>query len=167
MQGQFLVAGGNRAARFQPADAAFDDAAPAIADCIVADRAPRSSSATRAFGRDDGADAVPPQPHPNAARVIGPITTEMARPAARRAVPAPDVDTIDDRLELGRLVGLARQQRSGERQATPIGQEVQLGAKAAFGAAQGMVRRLGRGPPFFRAPAAARLARIEVLSIHH
>ena len=36
----------------------------------------------------------------------------MARPAARRAVPAPDVDTIDDRLELGRLVGLAREQRS-------------------------------------------------------
>jgi hypothetical protein len=43
--------------------------------------------------------------------------------------------TIDDSLELGRLVRLSREHRDGKRQATAIGQEVELGAKSAFGAA--------------------------------
>ena len=78
---------------------------------------------------------MPPQPQPNAAGVIGTITTEMVRTSTRPPAPAPDVHTIDDGLELGRLVCLAREHRDGEREATSIRQEVQLGAKAAFGAA--------------------------------
>jgi hypothetical protein len=78
---------------------------------------------------------VPPQPEANAAGVIGTITTEMVRTSTRPPAPAPDLHTIDDGLELGRLVRLSREHCHGERQAAAIGQEVQLGAKAAFGAA--------------------------------
>ena len=67
--------------------------------------------------------------------MIGAIATQVAWASARAASPAPDLHTIDDRLELGRLVCLAWKHRDGERQATTIGQEVELGAKSAFGAA--------------------------------
>jgi len=78
---------------------------------------------------------VPPQPEANAASVIGTITTEMVRTSTRPPAPAPDAHTLDDGLELGRLVCLAREQRDSQREATTIGQQVELSAKSAFGAA--------------------------------
>ena len=110
---------------------------------------------------------MPSQPLPNALRVIGAIATKTAWASAPSTVPTPNVDTVDDGFELGRLMRLSREQRNAERQSAAITQEVQLRAKSAFGTTKRVIGRFGRRPPFFRAPAADRLARIEVLSIHH
>jgi hypothetical protein len=65
--------------------------------------------------------------------MIGPIATEMVWTSAWAPAPAPDMYTIDNRFELGRLVGLSWQHCNGEWQSTAITEEMQLGAKPTFG----------------------------------
>lgn len=69
-------------------------------------------------------------------------------------------------LEHRHLVPLPGRERKAERQACTIAHRVDLGAEAAAREAECMVVRLLR-IPFLRAPAAARLARTEGLSMHH
>lgn len=120
MQGELFISGGDRAALFEPADATFDDTAPAIANYIVGDWTPSLAPSARAFGRDHRTDATLSQPLSDTLGVIGPVATKMVRASTRTAPPTPDTHTIDDGLELGRLVRLSREQRGGERQATAI-----------------------------------------------
>ena len=61
---------------------------------------------------------------------------------------------------------LSRGECEGERQASAVGHEVNLGAEAPAREAERMMLRL-LGIPLLPAPAAERLARTEVLSMHH
>jgi hypothetical protein len=63
-------------------------------------------------------------------------------------------------------VALPLREHEGERQAGAVGYQVDLGADAATREAKRVVLRLVR-TPFLLAPAAERLARTEVLSMHH
>jgi hypothetical protein len=63
-------------------------------------------------------------------------------------------------------VALPRGERERERQAGPVGNQVDLGADAPTREAERMLLRLLR-IPFLLAPAAERLARTDVLSMHH
>jgi hypothetical protein len=63
-------------------------------------------------------------------------------------------------------VPLPGSERKGLRQAGTVGHQVDLDAKAAAREAEGVVLRLF-GISLLHAPAADRLARTEVLSMHH
>ena len=143
----------------------FDDAAPAIARDIVADWAPRPTTAARALGGITAPIACR-RSRVNALRMIRRARHQDGVGVGALDRAEPDVNTRRRRasnwVELMRLAG---EHRNAERQPAAIAQEVQLRTKSAFGAAKRVVSRFGRRPPFLRAPAAARLARMLVLSI--
>ena len=131
MESQLFKPGCDRATLLQEANAALDHIATAIADTIIVNRSPCSASATLALGRDDRFYPVAPQPAPDPARLIGPITTQPPRAEARAAAPTADAHTIEHGFELGRLMRLAGQDTDTERQTSAITQDMQFGAKAA------------------------------------
>jgi hypothetical protein len=81
--------------------------------------------------RDHGPDAMPAQPVADALGTVGPIGGQAFGPTAGPPLALPDAHTVQDVLELGRLVRLARQQQGGQRHAVPIAEHVHFGAEAA------------------------------------
>ena len=75
-------------------------------------------------------------------------------------------DSLQGLLEHRHLMPLPGRERKAERQAGAIAHQVDLAAEPASREAKRMVVRLLR-ILFLRAPAAERLARTEVLSMHH
>ena len=67
--------------------------------------------------------------------MIGAIAAKMTRASPRATAPAPNVDALDDSLELGRLMRLSWEYCDGKREPPAISEQVELGAKSAFGAA--------------------------------
>ena len=71
------------------------------------------------------------QPVANALRVIGFVTTNAMRSAARSSFRALHLHAADQCLELGRLVRLPWQQQRAQGEAFSIDKEVQLAPKPA------------------------------------
>jgi hypothetical protein len=92
---------------------------------------------------------------------IAAIGRQVRRPAA-----APDVDRLEQGEHHGALLLLPGGHLEGRDRAAGIAREVELRAPAPTGAAQGVISRFVSRTPFFRAPAAAWSARIEVPSTH-
>lgn len=97
----------------------------------------------------------------NAAARIGAVGAQVFRPRARAsALGAAKSEALDQRFELRCFVSLPRCERNVKRETAPVGEQVELGAEAPAASAQRMVYRLFARAPFFRAPAATRLARM-------
>jgi hypothetical protein len=152
---QLLVAGGDGAVLLEAVDRAFDDVAFAVGGPIEA-------NAATGFGLEAGNDgADPPAAQVGSDRPARiPLVADDAVGAEAGSAPA---DPFDDApfqqgRDVGRLVALARRQNEADRLAAALGPQVQLGAEAAAGAAEGSV-----AAPFL-APAALWCARIVVPS---
>jgi hypothetical protein len=89
------------------------------------------------------------------------IGRHVPRPAA-----APEVDRLEEWQDHGALLALAGGHLERGDRAARIAREVELRAPAPAGASQGVISRFMSRAPFFRAPAAAWSARIEVPSTH-
>jgi hypothetical protein len=130
MHRQFLKARGERAALLQPAQTALDHIAITVAHTIIADRPPAPPFATTTSRRDYRPDAMHPQPMPDTLRVVGPVSANPARASSWAPARSLNLNRLDQRFELGRLVGRAWEQQGAERQPVAIDQQVQFGAKA-------------------------------------
>ncbi len=84
-------------------------------------------------------------------------TLAWATLAAKKA------DLIQQRLEVARVSLFARRQHDGQREAMAVAGEVYFGSQSAPASAETVVWRFLRAP-FFPAPLAARVARIDVES---
>jgi hypothetical protein len=96
---------------------------------------------------------------------VGHVTGRVLAAGAGAPSRARKAEGFQGSCEGGQLVALPRREREGERQASPICHEVDLVPDAPSRKAKGMVLRLP-GVALLPAPAAERLARIEVLSMH-
>jgi hypothetical protein len=130
MHGQLLKACGECPTLLQPAQTPLDHIAVAVAHWVIADWPTAPPFAATAAGRDDRADAMRPEPVPDALSMIGFVTANPPWPSPWTAHAPLDLDAVHQGLELGRFVGRARQQQRAERQPVAIHQQVQLGAKA-------------------------------------
>ena len=97
---------------------------------------------------------------------VGLVAGQGLGAGAWAPLPAGQAHGFHGALEGGQLVPLPPGECEGERQACAIGHQVDLGADAPAREARRVVLRL-LGIPLLRAPAAERLARTEVLSMHH
>src|SRR5262249_27966092 len=116
--------------------------------------------------RDHRLDLTTPQvaPHPGVAVAL--VPGHCLGPGPHPAVASADADRLQHRLGVQALVPLASRKFGRQGQAVAVGHQMDFRAKAAPGAAQGVVGGLA-GYFFFEAPAAARLARMEEPSTHH
>ena len=113
---------------------------------------------------DYGSDVPGTQPGTNVRKAIALVASKSARTAAGPAVCAPDRDGLHDLYEALRLVRLPRRGGDGEGQSSAVNNQVELRGEPASRATQCVIGPSGVPP--FRAPAAARLARIELPSTH-
>jgi len=132
MHSQLLKARGKRAAFLEPSNAALNHIATTIAFPVVADWPP-SVALLGSIGswRYHRSDAMRVQPVANALRVIGFVTTNATRSRARSSFRALHLHTVDQCLELSRLVRLPWQQQRAQRHAISIDEEVHLAPKPA------------------------------------
>lgn len=77
-----------------------------------------------------------------------------------------DVDRVQDRFDVEGFVALSRRYVDSERNGSAVTNQVDLGPEPASRATQRVIRGFV-GIPFFAAPAAARVARMLVPSMHH
>ncbi len=117
-------------------------------------------------GRDDRPDAALAQIRKHGLVAVGLVAGEMLGAGAGPPSGAGQAHSFQASFESCQFVPLSRGERQGERQARAIGHEVDLGAEAAPREAKGVMLRLLE-IPFLPAPAAERLARTKVLSMHH
>lgn len=164
MHRQLLRPGRQAPGLLQPADGALDDIAGPV------------GRPSKGRGREPEAppvaDGIDPlgnrEPHVTRAasrahrhRGICPVGRHVRGPA-----PTPDVHRLQERERFGALLDLPGGQSEGGDRPARIAREVELRAPAPAGAAQGVISRFVSRAPFFRAPAAAWSARIEVPSTH-
>lgn len=105
--------------------------------------------------RDHRPDPMRPEPRPDPLGVVAPVSDQALR-APRR------LDESTDGLELGRLAPLPAREVDREREPVPVADDVELRAQPPPAPPERLVRA-----PLFRAPAAAREARITVPSTIH
>lgn len=98
--------------------------------------------------RDDRFDAASREPSSDTWEAVALV----ARHGVRSTSPS-DVDGVHQRLEVLRLVRLARGNECAKRDALTVGQKMKLRAKASAGSSQGVVGWFS-SIPFFEAPAA-------------
>lgn len=168
VDGQFLEPGCDGSAFFQPANAALNDIPGAIGQPIIAHWSPRSP-ATQAFAwGNHRANAPLAQPVSNTPRVIAFIAGHLLRSRSRTAPALRNDDLGHQPFKRRCLVGLPSRDADGEGDSPAIDDEMEFSSEAATGSTERMIGRfVGIESFFFRAPAAARLARICVPSMFH
>ena len=124
MDGQLLKASGKRAAFLEPADTALNHIATAIAVLIIAYRSSRTAFCASFLWWYHRSDPMRTQPVPNALGVIGSIATDTSWSRARSSFGSLHLHARDQHLELGRLVGLSRQEQRTERDTISVTQQV-------------------------------------------
>jgi len=163
-EGELLDAGGQAAVPFEPPDGPFDHVASSVEGSIEA-RAPAAPvGALRelvAALRYDQLHVMAARPGADRPRAVALIAEEMAW-----AAPPTDVHRLEQAGDLRALVDLTGGQTERRDDPVRIAREVKLRPPAATGSSQSVVSRFSSGTPFFRAPAAACRARIEVPSTH-
>ena len=95
--------------------------------------------------------------------VIAPVGQHIPATLARVTLAAWQADLIQQRHEVARVGLFAGGQHDGQREAMAVAGEVYFGGQSASAAAETVVLRFLR-TPFFPAPLAARVARIDVES---
>ena len=167
MHCQLLIARGTRTTFFQPANTALSHIPSAIARSVIAQRPSTPLPASVPTRRNDGSHTVRAYPLPNALRVIGTISANAPRPLARSSPSPTHATPRRQRLKLRRFMRLSSCQQRCQGDTSSIDQHMDFCPKSTFGTAKRMGAWLVYKPPFFGAPAAERLARIEELSTHH
>jgi hypothetical protein len=116
--------------------------------------------------RDDGSDPSASKPCAYPSISVAFIARKALRTPAGWAYSLRDANSIQDFLERRGFVLLSGRDVEGDGSASAVTYQVEFGAESAARAAQSVVCGLFWAP-LFPAPAAARLARIELPSMHH
>lgn len=163
---QFLEACGDAPALFQPAHALFDHRATSIG-CVIESH---SAVVVRPFVgamRNHRPHAAPAQPRAETGLAVGLISGQGFGSSARRSQRLRNGDAVEQRLDARGFVALTSGDLGDQRRASAVSNHMDFGAKPASAAAQRVIGLLAGVAVFFRAPAAARVARMFVLSTHH
>ena len=158
---QLFKTGRDAAALFEPSDTALDDISSAVGVLVegLAD-----GYFIRSLG-DNRKDAVLVEPSTDVRKAIAFVSGDTLGSLSRSAQGLGDSDGVHDGLQVTGFVVLTGAYFGRERKAVAVSDQMDLGPKPAARASQRVVGGLV-GSPFFPAPAAARLARIEVPSTH-
>src|SRR5437762_4604415 len=162
VDGQLLEPGRDTPALLEPAGALFDGATAAVGAAIELMSAIVGPLVLAA--RDDHSNGMAMQPVPDATVAIALVARHRGRALPRRPARLSDRHAVHDRVDLRRLVDLARRDVRGEGNAATVSDQVELAPESAARATQRVVGGFS-GAPFFPAPAAAREARIELPSM--
>ena len=171
VHGQLLEPRADTAELLQPADALLGNATASVRHAVETRR--RIVAGVFVFlVRNHRLDLLPGQPVAHALHAVALVAGELPGLATTFAPLASAADQerdglSDDRFGPCRFMDLPRSDFNGKRSARTVSDHVELRSKPAAAAAQCVVRWFFRGVFDSPAPAALRLARTFVPSMHH
>ena len=159
VDGKFFIARRDAPVFLEPPNAAFDNVTLSVGVPVKFYGAPPMAADFIRLLRNDGLDSVLPQPLSNAGVAVSFVPSQTVGTPAGSTARLIDPHALHELFKAGRFMTLPWSQMDCERQAVAIGHQVQFGGKPPPGAAQRLIYGFA-ATVFFRAPAAARLARI-------
>lgn len=159
IDGKFFIARRNAPVFLEPSNAAFNNITLPVGFTVKLYGTATMTVDFIGFLRNDGLDSVPPQPFSNAGNTVSFVPGQAVGTPAGSTARLVDPHTLHHLFKAGGFMTLSWSQMNRERQAIAIGHQVQFGGKPAPGAPQSLIYGFAAAV-FFRAPAAARLARI-------